>query len=76
MRAKTPGSPVIDHLWNVATQQKEPGRPALNMNDIGRVAITLAQPVFADSYADNRATGCFILLDETTNNTVAAGMIQ
>ena len=46
------------------------------MNDIGRVALTLAQPVFADRYDDNRATGSFILIDETSNNTVAAGMIQ
>jgi sulfate adenylyltransferase subunit 1 (EFTu-like GTPase family) len=28
-----------------------------------------------DAYADNRATGCFILIDDTTNRTVAAGMI-
>jgi sulfate adenylyltransferase subunit 1 len=66
----------IDHLWNVATQTKEPAPGVLYMNDIGRVAITLAQPVFADRYADNRATGGFILIDQATNNTVAAGMIQ
>jgi sulfate adenylyltransferase subunit 1 len=73
VRARVDG---IDHLWNVATQEEEPAPPALRMNDIGRVALTLAQPVFTDSYAENRATGSFILLDETTNNTVAAGMIQ
>ncbi len=33
------------------------------------------QPVFADLYADNHATGSFILIDETTNNTVAAEMV-
>jgi sulfate adenylyltransferase subunit 1 len=66
----------IDHLWNVATQAKEPAPESLCMNDIGRVGLTLAQPVFADSYSDNRATGSFILIDEVTNNTVAAGMIQ
>ncbi len=65
----------IDHLWNVTTQQEEPAPAALTMNDIGRVALTLAQPVFADGYTDNRATGSFILIDEATNNTVAAGMI-
>ena len=73
VRARVDG---IDHLWNVATQEKEPAPPVLSMNDIGRVALTLAQAVFTDSYAENRATGSFILLDETTNNTVAAGMIQ
>jgi sulfate adenylyltransferase subunit 1 len=40
------------------------------------VTLTLAQPVFVDRYADNRATGNFILIDETTFNTVAAGMVQ
>ena len=66
----------IDHLWNVSTQAAEPAPQALRMNDIGRVSFTLAQPVFSDRYADNPATGSFILIDETTNGTVAAGMIQ
>jgi len=66
----------IDHLWNVSTQSAEPAPPRLARNDIGRVALALAQPVFADLYADNRATGSFILIDETTNDTVAAGMVR
>jgi len=66
----------IDHMWNVATQTREPAPESLRMNDIGRVGLRLAQPVFADRYSDNRATGSFILIDEVTNNTVAAGMIQ
>ena len=45
------------------------------MNDIAKVSFKLAQPIFADRYADNRATGAFIVIDETTNNTVGAGMI-
>jgi sulfate adenylyltransferase subunit 1 len=65
----------VGHLWNVTTQQEEPAPAALNMNDIGRVALTLAQPVFTDAYTENRATGSFILIDDATNNTVAAGMI-
>jgi sulfate adenylyltransferase subunit 1 len=48
----------------------------LAMNDIGRVTLRLAQPVAADRYAENRATGAFIVIDETSNDTVAAGMIQ
>ncbi|MDX9706171.1 MAG: GTP-binding protein [Azospira sp.] len=47
----------------------------LAMNDIARVAFKLAQPVFCDAYAVNRATGAFIIIDESTNNTVGAGMI-
>jgi len=73
VRARVDG---INHLWNVATQARDPAPPALTMNDIGRVALTLAQPVLTDPYAENRATGSFILIDEATNNTVAAGMIQ
>jgi sulfate adenylyltransferase subunit 1 len=73
VRARIDG---IDHLWDVATQARKPPRDTLRMNDIGRVGLTLAQPVFADRYADNRATGSFVLVDEATNNTVAAGLIQ
>jgi len=73
VRARIDG---IDHLWNVATQAREPAPEFLRMNDIGQVGLKLAQPLFADRYADNRATGSFILIDEVTNNTVAAGLIQ
>ena len=66
----------IDHLWDVATQERQPAPDTLRMNDIGRVGLMLAQPVFADRYADNRVTGSFVLVDEATNNTVAAGLIQ
>jgi sulfate adenylyltransferase subunit 1 len=65
----------IDHLWNVGTQQAEPAPATLAMNDIGRIVLTLAQPVFPDRYDANHATGSFILIDETTNGTVAAGLI-
>ncbi len=47
----------------------------LGMNDIARVSLKLAQPIFADPYASNRATGAFIVIDESSNNTVGAGMI-
>jgi sulfate adenylyltransferase subunit 1 len=66
----------IDHLWNETTQQREPAPAALQMNDIGRVSIALAQPVFADRYVENNATGSFIVIDEATNNTVAAGLVE
>jgi sulfate adenylyltransferase subunit 1 len=73
VRARIDG---IDHLWDVAALARQPAPDTLRMNDIGRVGLTLAQPVFADRYADNRATGSFVLIDEATNNTVAAGLIQ
>jgi hypothetical protein len=46
------------------------------MNDIGVVEIATTRPLFCDSYADNRATGSFILIDPITNATAAAGMIR
>lgn len=49
---------------------------SLNMNDICRVTIRTSQPLMADPYQQNRVTGSFILIDEGTKNTVAAGMIR
>jgi len=48
----------------------------LNLNDISRVQIRTALPLFYDNYKENRGTGSFILIDPMTNNTVAAGMIK
>ena len=46
------------------------------MNDIARVALSLNQPILCDAYRDDRATGSFILINELTNQTVAAGLIE
>ncbi|WP_370002399.1 sulfate adenylyltransferase subunit CysN [Winogradskyella sp.] len=48
---------------------------SLNMNDICKVIIRTTKPLMIDSYRENRTTGSVILVDETTNETVAAGMI-
>lgn len=48
----------------------------LKLNEIGRVEIETASPIFIDSYNDNRDTGSFILIDPATNQTVASGMIR
>lgn len=48
----------------------------LALNEIGRVALKLTSPVYCDPYGECRATGAFIIIDETTNNTVGAGMIE
>jgi bifunctional enzyme CysN/CysC len=50
--------------------------PELVLNDIGRVRLRTAKPVMVDPYTRNRVTGAFILLDETSNDTVGAGMIS
>ena len=64
----------IDHRLDIATLQQV-AATTLGMNDIARVGLRLAQPLCVDAYAENRATGAFILIDAATNNTVAAGMI-
>lgn len=46
------------------------------LNDIGRVSIKIAKPVFADLYKENARNGAFILIDEFNNNTVAVGFIE
>jgi sulfate adenylyltransferase subunit 1 len=45
------------------------------MNDIARIVVRTTRPILADPYNRNRITGSVILIDEATNNTVAAGMI-
>ena len=64
----------IDYRLDIATLRHEPAT-SLAMNDIAQVGFRLARPICADRYADNRATGAFIVIDEATNNTVGAGMI-
>jgi sulfate adenylyltransferase subunit 1 len=65
----------IAHRVDLADLERRPAA-GLAMNDIGRVSLRLAQPVFADPYARNRSTGAFIVVDEATNDTVGAGMIE
>jgi bifunctional enzyme CysN/CysC len=47
----------------------------LQLNDIGRLSITTHRPLYYDAYADNRATGSFVIVDSLSNSTVGAGMI-
>jgi sulfate adenylyltransferase subunit 1 len=65
----------IDTLLDVNTQQRHPAE-GLKLNDIARVQLTVQQPLAADAYDAIRATGAFILIDEVTHQTVAAGMIR
>jgi sulfate adenylyltransferase subunit 1 len=53
----------------------EDGPTQLDLNDIGRILVRTSSPLFVDTYKRNRLTGSVILVDELTNNTVAAGMI-
>lgn len=65
----------VDTLLDINTQQRHPAE-GLKLNDIARIALTVQQPLVADAYDDIRATGAFILIDEVTHQTVAAGMIR
>jgi len=65
---------AIAHRVDVNSQERVPATQ-LAMNDIAKVSWKLAQPLFTDPYPSNRATGAFIVIDESNNNTVGAGMI-
>ncbi|MCM2307617.1 MAG: GTP-binding protein [Sulfuritalea sp.] len=65
---------AIDYRLDINTLQQLPAE-RLGMNDIARVAFKLAQPLCVDAYRENRSTGAFIVIDESSNNTVGAGMI-
>ncbi|PZC49571.1 MAG: bifunctional enzyme CysN/CysC [Chloroflexi bacterium] len=66
---------AIMHRLDVNTLAPDPSLPALALNDIGRVRLRSSAALFPDAYKRNRATGSFILVDEATSNTVAAGMV-
>ncbi|MFK3738637.1 sulfate adenylyltransferase subunit 1 [Massilia sp. TN1-12] len=69
----------VDSILDVNTQQRRaPDNAAegLKLNDIARIRLTVQQPLAADAYDAIRATGAFILIDEVTHQTVAAGMIR
>jgi sulfate adenylyltransferase subunit 1 len=65
----------IDTLLDINTQERRP-TDTLKLNDIATVTINVQQPLAADAYDAIRATGSFILIDEVTHQTVAAGMIR
>jgi sulfate adenylyltransferase subunit 1 len=61
---------------DVHTLEERQADAVIGMNDIVRAKIALQSPLFVDTYHAVRATGSFILIDEATNRTVAAGMVQ
>jgi bifunctional enzyme CysN/CysC len=73
-RTKANISKVV-YRTNVETFHREEA-DTFGLNDIGRVEIETADPLFIDPYKINRSTGNFILIDPDTNETVAAGMIR
>jgi bifunctional enzyme CysN/CysC len=65
---------TLKYRVDVNTLHRTPA-PQLELNEIGRVSLSLSAPVHFDAYRKNRSTGAFIVIDRITNATVAAGMI-
>jgi sulfate adenylyltransferase subunit 1 len=67
---------AVKQVLDVHTLSHAVDRNELAMNDIGRVALSLQKPLVCDLYDANPGTGAFVLIDEATHHTVAAGMIR
>jgi bifunctional enzyme CysN/CysC len=65
----------ISYRLDVNSLHRDESAERLGLNEIGRVALRLTQPIFCDPYARNRVTGGMILIDEATSATVGAAMI-
>ncbi|MEA2177909.1 MAG: bifunctional enzyme CysN/CysC, partial [Solirubrobacteraceae bacterium] len=65
----------LEHAIDIDTLERDTSATTLELNDIGRLRVRTAEPLALDPYAENRTTGAFILIDEATNGTVAAGMV-
>lgn len=65
----------IIYKIDIETLNRNTEDKSLNMNDISKVKIRTTKPLMVDSYRENRTTGSIILIDDTTNETVAAGMV-
>ncbi|QWD46465.1 sulfate adenylyltransferase [Polynucleobacter paneuropaeus] len=67
---------AIEQVLDVQTLFQASETHPLNTNEIGRVSLILQKPIAADLFDESQATGAFILIDEVSNHTVAAGMIR
>jgi bifunctional enzyme CysN/CysC len=65
----------LRYRLDVNTLHRDESAEELRRNDIGRVQLRTTSPLLVDDYRRNRSTGGFILIDESTNDTVAAGMV-
>ncbi len=66
----------LNYRLDVNTLHRDESATQLGLNEIGRVRLRTTQPLMCDDYSRNRATGGFVLIDEATKRTVAAGMIS
>jgi bifunctional enzyme CysN/CysC len=65
----------INYRVDVNTLHRDEDATEIKLNEMARIRLRVTQPLFVDPYQANRQTGAFILVDEATNKTVAAGMI-
>jgi bifunctional enzyme CysN/CysC len=65
----------VTHRIDPETLERDLDSVALTLNDIGQVRVRTSAPIYADPYTESRDTGSFILIDEASNETVAAGVI-
>lgn len=65
----------VNYRMDINTLEKELNNLSIAMNDIGQISIKTSQPLFFDTFKKNNITGSLILIDDGTNETVAAGMI-
>ncbi|HSL63232.1 MAG TPA: sulfate adenylyltransferase, partial [Gaiellaceae bacterium] len=69
---------IVDELRSrvdLETLEHVPAPERLELNDLAEVSLRLSDPLAVDPYDENRATGAFVLVDETTNETLGAGMV-
>jgi bifunctional enzyme CysN/CysC len=66
---------AVNARFSIASLCGEPDVSSLDLNEIGQVSLKISVPLVCDDYSRNRVSGSFILIDEATNATVAAGMI-
>lgn len=66
----------LQYQLDINTLHRNEGATELGLNEIGRITLRTTQPLYCDDYGRNRETGGFILIDEATNQTVAAGMLE
>ena len=67
---------AVEYKLDISTLDQNTHDKTVSLNEIARLTLRTTQPLFFDSYRRNRATGSVILIDEATNETVGAGMIQ
>jgi bifunctional enzyme CysN/CysC len=65
----------LRYRFDVNSMHRDEAADGLGLNEIGRVKLRLSAPLLIDDYRRNRVTGSFVLIEESTNDTVGAGMV-